>query len=184
MAKEYGDKQFNRDFNKLTDIITKRLMAAKTTAEIQNELDMLQGMAMHENSPAPAKTIYGLAYLMEDKPWYDFERGMTAVKEAADTAAENEPFCWFMLGSLYLNGKGKMQKDPIQAKYWIEKAADAGYPQAQYIREVEWGDNPAGFKDWYVRKLYKEEQVRKALRIAIPLILIISLGIAYLLTHK
>lgn len=175
MAKEYGDKQFNRDFNKLTEIITKRLMAAKTTAEVQNELDMLRGMAMHENSPAPAKTIYGLAYLMEDKPWYDFERGMTAVKEAADTAAENEPFCWFMLGSLYLNGKGEMQKDPIQAKYWIEKAADAGYPQAQYIREVEWGDNPVGFKQWLSERVEKEENLKRNLRIIIPLLVIIVL---------
>ncbi len=70
-----------------------------------------------------AKTILGLAYLLEGKPWYDFKRGFEAIKEAAES---EEPFCWFILGSLYLNGKPELPKDPISAKDRRDKAADAG----------------------------------------------------------
>lgn len=175
MAKEYGDKEFNRDFKKLVDIIMKRLRSAESIEDAKQELDMLEGLSSSENSPAPAKTLYGIAYLMEDKPWYDFDRGFSAVKEAAEQAADNEPFCWFILGSLYLNGKGSMAKDPIQAKYWISKAAEAGYRDALMIQEIEWGDNPVGFKQWLSTKLEREELRNRRLRIIIPILVIIVL---------
>ena len=96
-----------------------------------------------QDTPA-AKTILGLAYLLEEKPWYDCKRGFQAISEAAEG---EEPFCWFILGSLYLNGRADIKKDPILAKYWIKKAADKGYKDAVVILEKQWGekDNSEGF---------------------------------------
>ena len=119
-----------------------RLAVAESTEEIQKALDGMEETA--KTIPA-AKTILGLAYLLEEKPWYDFERGFQAITEAAES---EEPFCWFILGSLYLNGKPELPKDPILAKYWIEKAADEGYQDAAKIYDLEWGDNPEGFKEY------------------------------------
>jgi TPR repeat protein len=111
-----------------------RLALAEKTEEIQKALDGMEETA--EEIPA-AKTILGLGYLLEGKPWYDFKRGFQAITEAAES---DEPFCWFILGSLYLNGKPELPKDPILAKYWIEKAADEGYKDAEVIRDIKWGD--------------------------------------------
>ena len=101
-------------------LLLARLKAAITIEEIQVVLDKLEEMASEDKAIPASKTLYGLAYLMEDKPWYDFKRGFTAVQEAAEG---DEPFCWFVLGSLYLNGKPELKKDPISAKYWSTSAA-------------------------------------------------------------
>ncbi len=118
------------------------LAMAGTTEKVEKALDEMETEA--KETPA-AKTILGLGYLMEDKPWYDFQKGFETIKEAAES---DEPFCWFMLGSLYLNGKPELPKDPISAKYWIEKAADAGYKDAVTIRDYQWGEHPDGFKEY------------------------------------
>ena len=152
------DKQFTNDFTELNKSLIQKLMAAHTTEEAQGALDMVEGLASQENSPATAKTMYGLAYLIEDKPWYDFQKGFTAVKEAAES---DDPFSWFILGSLYLNGKPELSKDPVLAKYWIEKAADAGHKDAVLIRELQWGDNPEGFVGWLADRLEKESKWRR-----------------------
>ena len=114
------------------------LAMAETTEKALKALDDMEKEA--KEIPA-AKTILGLAYLLEGKPWYDFKRGFQAIKEAAES---DEPFCWFILGSLYLNGKPELPKDPISAKYWIEKAADSGYQDAVVIRDIKWGDGRGG----------------------------------------
>lgn len=110
------------------------LAMAETTEKALKALDDMEKEA--KEIPA-AKTILGLGYLLEGKPWYDFKRGFQAIKEAAES---DEPFCWFILGSLYLNGKPELPKDPISAKYWITKAADSGYHDAMVIRDIKWGD--------------------------------------------
>ncbi len=119
-----------------------RLAMASTTEEIQKALDGMEETA--QEIPA-AKTILGLSYLLEGKPWYNFEKGFQAIEEAAES---DEPFCWFILGSLYLNGRKNLEKSPILAKYWIQKAADEGYQDAIKIYNLEWGDNPEGFKEY------------------------------------
>ena len=165
------DKQFTKDFTELNKSLLQKLMVAQTTEEAQGVLDMVEGLAAQENSPAVAKTMYGLAYLIEDKPWYDFQRGFTAVKEAAES---EEPFCWFILGSLYLNGKPELPKDPIQAKYWIEKAANAGYKDAVLIKELQWGDNPEGFVGWLADRLEKEKRWRRLIGIGVIALVVIA----------
>ena len=163
MSITQDDFRILEDYTELNNSIIKQLNLAQTTDEAQEFLDMLNGLATHEDAPLVAKTIYGIAYLMEDKPWYDFERGFGAVQEAAEG---DEPFCWFVLGSIYLNGKPGLQKDPISAKYWLKKAADAGRSDAISMYELEWGDNPIGFKD-YVKSGELEKAFRRRLYLKI-----------------
>ena len=140
-------------------------LAMAETEEIQKALDGMEETA--QEIPA-AKTILGMAYLLEGKPWYDFKRGFQAISEAAEG---EEPFCWFILGSLYLNGRADIKKDPILAKYWIKKAADEGYQDAAKIYDLEWGDNPEGFKE-YVKS---GEGLRDLRRIKIAKMVMIGL---------
>lgn len=173
MSAIYDNKQFAKDFTELNKSLFQKLMAAQTTKEAKEALAMVEGLVSQENSPAAAKTMYGLAYLIEDKPWYDFQNGFTAVKEAAES---DDPFSWFILGSLYLNGKPELPKDPVLAKYWIEKAADAGHKDAVLIRELQWGDNPEGFVGWLADRLEKESKWRRWIGvIALVLIALIVL---------
>lgn len=158
MSVTYDELQILKDYSELNESILKQLSLAQTTDEAQEFLDMLEGLATHEKAPSVAKTIYGLAYLMEGKPWYDFKLGFKTVKEAADG---KEPFCWFILGSLYLNGNPNLPKDPVSAKYWLGRAADAGFEEAISIYELEWGDNPEGFKDYVKSGEMEKDFLRK-----------------------
>ena len=150
------------------NLFLSRLAKAETTEEIQKALD---GMEKEAKEIPAAKTILGLGYLLEGKPWYDFKRGFEAVKDAAES---EEPFCWFILGSLYLNGKPELPEDPISAKYWIDKAADAGYQDAQVIQELQWGDNPEGFVGWLAERLEKENKWRRWIGIGLIALVVIA----------
>lgn len=153
------------------NLFLSRLSKAETTGEVQKALEGMEKMAAEENADPAAKTILGLGYLMEDKPWYDFKRGFEAVKDAAES---DEPFCWFILGSLYLNGKPELPKDPVSAKYWIDKAADAGYKDAVVIQELKWGDNPEGFVGWLAERLEKEAKWRRWIGIGLIALVVIA----------
>lgn len=145
MSVTHDELQILKDYIELNKSILEHLALAQTTEDAQEYLNMMEGLANHENAPLVAKAMYGLAYLMEGKPWYDFEQGFEAIKEASDG---DEPFCWFILGSLYLNGKPNLPKDLVSAKYWLGRAANAGLEEAISIYELEWGDNPEGFKNY------------------------------------
>ena len=144
------------------------LAMAETTEKALKALDDMEKEA--KEIPA-AKTILGLGYLLEGKPWYDFKRGFQAIKDAAES---EEPFCWFILGSLYLNGKPELPKDPILAKYWIEKAADSGYHDAVVIRDIKWGDNPEGFVGVLADRLEKESKWRRWIGIGVIGLVVIA----------
>ena len=155
------------------NLFLSRLAMAESTEEIQKALDGMEETA--QEIPA-AKTILGLAYLLEGKPWYDFKRGFQTISEAAEG---EEPFCWFILGSLYLNGRSDIKKDPILAKYWIKKAADEGYQDAAKIYDLEWGDNPEGFKE-YVKSGEELRDLRRMKYIRWALIGVASIGVIIL----
>ena len=171
MSFTYDDNQFTKDFTELNKSLIQRLKEAQTVEDAQGALDMMEGLASQENSPAEAKTMYGLAYLIEDKPWYDLQRGFSAVKEAAES---DKPFCWFILGSLYLDGKPGLPKDPILAKHWIEKAADAGYQDAIRLRELQWGNNPEGFVGWLADRLEKKDKLRHWIGVGVIVLAVIA----------
>ena len=157
MSKPYSDKQFTKDITKLMRIIFRRLSSATSISEVKEEFGMLEGLATNPNCPNPIKTMCGLAYLMEDKEWYDVKKGMGIIKMAAENAEDREPFCWFVLGQLYLNGKKGLPKDTVSAKYWIDKSAKVGYTPAQNMMELQWGNNPEGFLDWFEDKMEKKK---------------------------
>lgn len=163
------------------NLFLSRLAMAETTEDIQKALEGMEETA--QKIPA-AKTILGLAYLLEGKPWYDFKRGFQAISEAAEG---DEPFCWFILGSLYLNGRAEIKKDPILAKYWIKKAADKGFQDAAKFYNLEWGDNPEGFKEYVMsgeglRDLRRIKYIRWALigLASIGVIILVLLGLGVL----
>ena len=78
------------------------------------------------------------------------------------------------LGSLYLNGKPELPKDPISAKYWIDKAAEAGYQDAVMVQELQWGDNPEGFVGWLAERLEKENKWRRWIGIGLIGLVVIA----------
>ena len=158
--------QILEEYSELNKSIIKQLNLAQTIEDAQEYLDMLKGLATHENAPLVAKTMYGMAYLMEDKPWYDLRCGLDAIMEAAEG---NDPFCWFILGSLYLNGKPGMKKDLISAKYWLGKAAEAGYREAVSIYDFEWGDHHEGYKE-YVKSGRMEKDIKRRLYLKMTII--------------
>ena len=145
-----------------------------TTEKALKAFDDLEKVA--KETPA-AKTILGLAYLLEGKPWYDFKRGFQAIKAAAES---DEPFCWFILGSLYLNGKPELPKDPILAKYWITKAADSGYKDAVVIRDIKWGDNPEGFVGVLADWLESNSKWRRWIGIGVIVLVLIAAIILFI----
>lgn len=153
-----------------TNLFLAGLAMAETTEKALKALDDMEKEA--KEIPA-AKTILGLGYLLEGKPWYDFKRGFQAIKEAAES---DEPFCWFILGSLYLNGKPELPKDHILAKYWISKAAEEGYQDAVVIRDIKWGDNPEGFVGRLAERLEKENKWRRWISIG----LIVLIGVVFI----
>ena len=157
-------------YMKTASLFLSRLAMAGTTEKALKALDDMEKEA--KEIPA-AKTILGLAYLLEGKPWYDFKRGFQAISEAAEG---EEPFCWFILGSLYLNGREDINKDPILAKYWIKKAADEGYQDAAKIYDLEWGDNPEGFKE-YVKSGEGLRDLRRIKIVKMVLVGLASIGV-------
>ena len=110
--------------------------------------------------------------MIEDKPWYDFQKGFSAVKEAAES---DKPFCWFILGSLYLDGKPGLHQDPVLAKHWIEKAADAGYQDAIRLRELQWGNDPEGFVSWLADWLEREDKLRHKIGVGVIVLTVIAI---------
>lgn len=146
------DKEFTKKVTKLLRIIYKKLSSAQSIEEVKGELEMIDGLATHPNCPNKLKTLCGFAYMMEDKDWYDVEKGLGMIKTAAESANEREPFCWYVLGSMYLKGSDGLEKDPISAKYWLEKSAKVGYKVAENLMELKWGDNPVGSLDWFEGK--------------------------------
>ena len=166
MPDTYDDIKVLKDYTELNKSIIEQLKLAKTIEEAQEFLDMMEGLATHDDAPLVAKTMYGIAYLMENKPWYDLRRGLDAIKEAAEG---NDPFCWFILGSLYLNGKPGLEKDLISAKYWLGKAADVGFKDAVSIYDFEWGDHHEGYKE-YVKSGRMEKDIKRRLYLKMTII--------------
>ena len=81
-------KEFTKLFGQLNERILSALSAAKSMAEAKEPLRMLENLAGYDLPQA--KTMYGLALLMQDKPWYDSKKGLLWLKKGADEADGNE----------------------------------------------------------------------------------------------
>ncbi len=132
-------KDFTKSFIKLVTQLFGSLNRANDVKEAEEPLNMLANLA---DFPLPqAKTMYGMALLMEGKPWFDGRLGLEWLRKAAEDALSSEhdaSFSMFQYGRILLDGFKGIDKDPVTAKYWIDKAADAGYQEAIELRDNRW----------------------------------------------
>ena len=138
--KAKGDKdaeRFTKDFVELIRQITAALSTAVTVEDAAPSLKMLEGLASY--GMPEAKAFHGLAYLMDDKPWYDYGRGLAILKEAAEGDGPQTAFGKYQLGKVYLEGRNGVASDPVSGKWWIEQAAALGYSPAAEEKESRWG---------------------------------------------
>ena len=133
-------KEFTKLYNHLNKQITSILLSATTIDQAQDSLDMLKGLAGYDLQEA--KTMYGLALLMIDKPWYDFEQGLDwlrkGAKEAAARTVHVAADSMYQYGIILLDGQFGVPRDPVEGKYWIDKAADAGSKLAIKEQNRRW----------------------------------------------
>lgn len=132
-------KEFTKLFSQLNEHILSALAAAKSTAEAKEPLRMLENLAGYDLPQA--KTMYGLALLMQDKPWYDSKKGLLWLKKGAEEADGNDhdaSFSMFQYGIILIDGQMGVSADPVTGKYWIDKAADAGYEPAIKEQKNRW----------------------------------------------
>lgn len=132
-------KEFTKLFDQLNKQIIATLSAAQTMSEAREALGMLENLAGYDLPQA--KTMYGLALLMQDKPWYDTKKGLLWLKKGADEADGNEhdaSFSMFQYGLVLVDGQMGVPADPVTGKYWIDKAAAAGYKPAVKEQEKRW----------------------------------------------
>jgi len=133
----------SKEFTEIYSDLNKRILAvlskAKTMNDAKEALGMLENMASYELPEA--KTMYGLALLMEGKPWYDLKNGLLWLKNGAEAAAAYEHpanFSMFQYGIILVDGQLGVPADPITGKYWIDKAAAAGYEPAKKEQDKRW----------------------------------------------
>ena len=120
-------------------MISNQLVAAETMGEAKQGLDMLKEMAKYELPQA--KTFYGLALLMEGKPWYDVEKGSKWLRkgaEEAEVAEHDASYSMYQYGLMLLDGLQGVGKDPVYGKYWMEKAAANGFKLAKKEVKQRW----------------------------------------------
>jgi len=117
--------EYQKGQRKLFKMVTDRLKIARTISEAKQSLQTLLELAEHGD--VDALMMFGLALLMEDKPWYDAESGMAALEKAADS---DSPVAQYYLGKFLLEGEHGIPSDPITAKPLLEASANRGYPPA------------------------------------------------------
>ena len=135
--------QESKEFTEIYSDLNKRILAvlskAKTMNDAKEALGMLENLAGYDLPQA--KTMYGLALLMQDKPWYDSKKGLLWLKKGADEADGNEhdaSFSMFQYGLVLVDGQMGVPADPVTGKYWIDKAAAAGYKPAVKEQKKRW----------------------------------------------
>lgn len=130
-------EQFTKDFMELMRQITAGLRSAETAAQATPQLEMLERLASH--GMPQAVTFHGLAYLMDDKPWYDPQKGFSLLKKAAESESADSSFCMYQLGLFHLLGRKDIPTDPVMGKYWIERSAALGFGPAIEELKSRWG---------------------------------------------
>ena len=133
-------KEFTKLFNDLNKMIVSVLLSATTVAQAEEGLGMLEGLAGYDLPEA--KTMYGLALLLADKPWYDLEKGLEWLRKGAEEAATRTEHVaadsMSQYGISLLDGQFGVPRDPVDGKYWIDKAAEAGSKLAIQEQKRRW----------------------------------------------
>lgn len=133
-------KEFTKLYNDLNKKIASVLLSATTLAEAEDGLRMLEGLAGYDLPEA--KTMYGLALLMVDKPWYDLKKGLEWLRKGAEEAAARTQHVaadsMYQYGIILLDGQFGVPRDPVEGKYWIDTAAEAGSKLAITEQKKRW----------------------------------------------
>ena len=132
-------RRFTKEYVKLNKMLTARLVMAESMEEAKEPLSMLESIAKYELPQA--KTFYGLALLMEGKPWYDVEKGTKWLRKGAEEAEKAEhdaSFSMYQYALMLLDGMQGIRQDPINGKYWMEKAAASGFKPAVKEAKHRW----------------------------------------------
>ena len=127
-------EEFLQTYGEFVEEVTGAFERAEDCEQVAKPMKMLQDFA--DMGIVHAQGLLALALLREDKPWYDPDRGLPMLKDAAE---KDEPFSQHMLGSILYKGMGSVPADRIMAKYWIKKSADNDYPPAIEDYEMIWG---------------------------------------------
>lgn len=89
-----------------------------------------------------AKTLYGMMFLMNGKPWYDLTQALYWRKKGAEEADELKDHyaaeSMYQYGMILLDGLRGVPRDPITGKYWIDKAAGMGFELAINEQNKRW----------------------------------------------
>ena len=157
-------KQFTKDFSQLNARLIGKLTLAKTMEEAKEALSMLENLA---NFDLPqAKTLYGMMFLMNGKPWYDITKALYWLKKGAEEAdGLKEHFAaesMYQYGMILLDGLHGVPRDPITGKYWIDKAAGMRFFAALEENEKKYKDVSAGsgsVDDLYRENLQLKEEI-------------------------
>lgn len=105
--------------------VTRILEMSDTSDQIDEATSILWSLA--EDGDMHALGMYGLAYLMDGKEWYDSKKGLAALRRAAESG---EPFSQHQLGVVFYYGKKDIEVDMILAKYWISQSAESDFEPA------------------------------------------------------
>ena len=117
--------------------IVSKLEKAKHPWEVDDDLMALWELA--DQGDVDSLALYGIAFLMQNKEWYDLDEGLIALSQAAEAGSAVGQF---YLGRLLLEGREGLASDPILARYWIKQAKEQGYLPAILLWEEKWGCFP------------------------------------------
>ena len=94
--------------------------------EFQDMLDLLSSTVNDEKTPTENPMIYwlyGMVFMLEDKPWYDYEGVFRVLQRRAE---QDDAECQFLLGNFLKRGGKGFKADPVTGEDWIRRALRNG----------------------------------------------------------
>ena len=122
---------YRRTFKKFLKQIRERVNEAEELWEIDKEMDMLWRLG--DKGEFSAFIVYAMILLRDDKQWYDAKQGMSMLETLSE---EGFAPAQYLFGSLKFNGIKDVAEDKVTGLYWIQQAAEDGYPEAQAFMKM------------------------------------------------
>gem|GEM_PF-5644016 len=102
----------------------------KGDQEILYALELLESLG--DVGVMAAKVDAATIYLKEGRSFYNPQKAMDLLKGEVE---KDNPYAQYMMGMIMLEGNEVTEKDPVMAKFYLEKSAEAGFEPS--IEEVE-----------------------------------------------
>jgi len=131
-------KEFTKLFSKLNERILATLSAAETMAEANEALGMLGNMAGYDLPQAKTHVWTCAPYEGQALVRYQERLWLKNGADEADASDHDASFSMFQYGLILIDGQLGVPADPITGKYWIDKAAVAGYRPAKKEQRKRW----------------------------------------------